>query len=47
MTFWEFSACIDGWNRSQGTGHHHNGEPLTDDEYDELVALGEMWSGTS
>lgn len=45
MSLWEFSACMDGWNRSQGGGHHHQGDPFTDEEYDALVALGESWNG--
>ncbi len=44
MTFWEFSACVDGWNRAQGSGHAHSEDPLTDDEYDALCALVERWN---
>ncbi len=28
MTFWEFQACMRGWNKAQGGGHHYNGDPL-------------------
>lgn len=45
MTFWEFSACVTGWNRAQGSGHATNGEPMTDDKYDALCALGDRWNG--
>ena len=44
MTLWEFGACVAGWNRAQSNGRAHNGDPMTDDEYDALVALGERWS---
>lgn len=44
MTFWEFAACVDGWNRSQGDGHTHTGEPLTDDDYDALCDLADRWN---
>ena len=44
MTFWEFGACVEGWNRAQGGSHHFRGDPLTDDEYDALCALGDRWS---
>lgn len=43
MTIWEYLACVRGWNRAQGNGHKHSGDPMTDDEYDALVALGERW----
>lgn len=43
MTWWEFGACVDGWNRSQG-GKHHNGDPLSDDEYDALCAIADRWN---
>lgn len=45
MSLWELAACMDGWNRSQGVGHRHIGDPFTDEEYDALVALGESWNG--
>ena len=43
MTFWEFAACVDGWNRAQAGSHHYNGT-MTDEEYDALCALGDRWS---
>lgn len=47
MTFWEFQACMQGWNKAQGGGHHYNGDPLTDAEYDALCELGDMWNGAN
>lgn len=44
MTLWEFAACVAGYNRAQGGGHHHTGDPITDEEYDALCALGDRWS---
>ncbi|MFH5773597.1 hypothetical protein ACHFJ0_05045 [Paracoccus sp. NGMCC 1.201697] len=38
MTFWECAACVDGFNRSQGNGYAHNGETITDDEYEAACA---------
>ncbi|WP_406720367.1 hypothetical protein RPE78_09135 [Thioclava litoralis] len=45
MTLWEYLACLDGWNRSQGKGHAHEGGPMTDADYDALCELGDMWNG--
>lgn len=47
MTFWEFAAAVAGWTRAQGGGHAHVGDPLTDEEYDALCDLAEMWNGRS
>lgn len=48
MSFWEFSACVDGWNRAQGSGHAHNGDPITDEEYDAACdAIERMSNGAS
>lgn len=44
MTFWEFSACVDGWNRAQGDGHRYSGDPMTDEEYDALCDRVERWN---
>lgn len=44
MTMWEYAACVDGWNRAQGSGHAHQGDPMTDAEYDALCALGDRWN---
>ena len=44
MTMWEYMACVSGWNRAQGGGYAHQGEPISDEEYDALVARGERWS---
>lgn len=46
MTFWELSACVDGYNRAQGGGHAHQGT-MTDEEYDALCALGDQWNGAN
>lgn len=45
MTMWEYLACVDGWNKSQGKAHSVDGEPLTDEAYDALCELGEIWNG--
>ena len=48
MSFWEFAACVDGWNRSQGGGYAHTGEPISDDEYDAACeAIERMNNGRS
>ena len=47
MTFWEFSACIDGSNRSQGNGHAHHGDPITDEEYDRVCKILDGIDGDS
>jgi len=39
MTFWEYRACLDGWNRSQGSGHGNENQPLTDEQYDALCDI--------
>lgn len=44
MTMWEFTACVDGWNRAQGSGHAHSGEPMSGEEYDALCALADRWN---
>lgn len=44
MTMWEYAACVDGWNKAQGGAHAHQGNPLTDAEYDALCALGDRWN---
>jgi hypothetical protein len=45
LTMWEYMACIEGWNRSQGKVHAVEGGPLSDADYDALCELGESWSG--
>lgn len=35
MSFWEFSACVGGWNRAQGG--EESVEPPTTDEYDDML----------
>lgn len=45
LTLWEFAACAAGWNKSQGKSHSVEGEPLSDEAYDALCELGEMWNG--
>jgi hypothetical protein len=45
MTLWEYMACVSGWNRAQSGGHAHNGDPMTDEEYDKLCELGDKWNG--
>lgn len=43
LTFWEFAAAVDGWNRAQGDGHAYRGDPMTDNDYDALCARVEGW----
>lgn len=45
LTLWEFSACVDGWNKSQSKAHSVEGDPMSDSDYDALCALGDMWNG--
>ncbi|WP_206614763.1 hypothetical protein [Paenirhodobacter populi] len=45
LTLWEFSACVVGWNKSQGKSHSVEGEPLSDEAYDALCELGDSWNG--
>lgn len=47
MTLWEFTACMDGWARSQGKQHAYEGQELTDEAYDALCDLGDSWNGRS
>jgi hypothetical protein len=35
MSLWEFTACVDGWNRAHGD---NKPEPPSDEEYDALLA---------
>ena len=42
MTMWEYMACIKGWNRSQGA---ETGAPMSDEDYEALCRLGDMWNG--
>ena len=39
MTLWEYSACIEGWNRAQGNGAGSENPPLTDEQYDALCDI--------
>lgn len=41
MSLWEFEACVDGYAAAHGG---KNQRPITDAEYDKLVALGEKWN---
>lgn len=45
MTMWEYMACVQGWNRANGgeTG----GSQMSDEDYDALCRLGDMWNGRS
>lgn len=45
LTMWEYLACVEGWNKSQGKAHAYEGSALTDDAYDALCDLGETWNG--
>lgn len=45
MTFWEFASCVDGYNRAQGEGYAHQGDPISDDEYEAACAAIERMSG--
>ena len=42
MTMWEYMACINGWNRANGASAS---TPMSDDDYDALCKLGDMWNG--
>lgn len=45
MTMWEYMACVKGWNRVNGGGDA--GTPMSDEDYDALCRLGDMWNGGS
>jgi hypothetical protein len=45
MSLWELEACLDGWNRAQGSGHHYNGGPISDADYEALCEIGDRWNG--
>jgi hypothetical protein len=34
-SFWQFAACVDGWNRVHGA--EPKPEPMADDEFDRMV----------
>jgi hypothetical protein len=36
LSLWQFAACMQGWNRAQGSDET---APLTDDEFDQAAAL--------
>lgn len=36
LSLWEFSACVAGWNRSQGAAES---APLSDDEFERAARL--------
>lgn len=44
MTMWEYMACMQGWQRSQGTA---SAPPMSDADYEALCRLGEAWNGDS
>lgn len=44
MTFWEYMVCVRGWNKANGGGES---APMTDEDYDALCRLGDMWNGGS
>lgn len=35
MSFWQFAACVDGWNRANGG--EDSVEPPSREEYEDLV----------
>jgi hypothetical protein len=35
MSLWQFSACVEGWNKANGDGRP---DAPTDDEFDAAVA---------
>lgn len=45
MTMWEYMACVQGWNRAQGSGA--TSTPMSEDDYEALCRLGDMWNGDS
>lgn len=47
MTLWEYMACVKGWNRAQGGGHAHEGDPISDEEYDRVCKLMDGIDGRS
>lgn len=36
MTFWQFAACVAGWNRSHGAGQAESTYP-TDREFEDAL----------
>lgn len=44
MTLWEYMVCVRGWNKANGGGES---APMTDEDYDALCRLGDMWNGGS
>lgn len=42
MTLWEFSVAADGWAESKGA--KKKGKPVSADEYDRLVEIGELFN---
>lgn len=47
MTFWELASCVDGWNRAQGGGSVHQGDPISDAEYDRVCRIMDRIDGGS
>lgn len=45
MTMWEFNSCVSGYNKAQGKRHSVVGDPMSDEAYEALSALGDMWNG--
>jgi len=41
MTLWEFTACIAGYAKAHSVA---DAKPVTDEQYDALVALGDRWN---
>lgn len=44
MTWWEYAACLHGWNKNHGKRHSVENEPMSDEQYEALCDLGDMWS---
>jgi hypothetical protein len=45
MSLWQFAACVDGWNKAQGSEEVI--EPLTEDEFDDMMARNADWISAS
>lgn len=47
MTLWEYMACVSGWNRANSSGHAHQGDPISDEEYDRVCKIMDGIDGRS
>ena len=45
MTIWEFQACLEGYQKANTPSHAVNNDPMTDEQYEALCALGDQFNG--